>query len=84
MLEVTPDPNFQSPNISGALDPIERAIALVLALASNVPMFHAALIVIVPVTLPVLSNTAVSCANGKLLMSGVPPEDAAHPVALQF
>ena len=40
--------------------------------------------VIVPVTLPVLSNTAVSCGNGKLLTAGVPPEDVAQPVPFQF
>ena len=50
----------------------------------TLPMFHQVLIVIAPVTLPVLSNTAVSCANGKLLMSGVPPDELAHPVADQF
>ncbi len=40
--------------------------------------------VIVPVTAPVLSNTAVSWANGKLLSAGAPPDDKAHAVAFQF
>ena len=33
---------------------------------------------------PVLSNTAVSCANGKLLTSGVPPDEVAHPTLKKF
>ena len=40
--------------------------------------------VIVPVTDPVSSNTAVSCAKGKLFAPGVPPLVSAHPVAFQF
>ena len=85
LLEVTPVPNFQSPYTNGALVLVVSVIALVLADASNVPMFHAALIVIVPVTLPAASlNTAVSCASGKLLMSGTPPVPGAQAVALQF
>lgn len=55
----------------------------VLADASKVPMFQAALTVSV-VKAPVLSMTAVSCARGKLPASGVPPEFRAQPVALQF
>ena len=62
---------------------VVSVIALVLADASNVPMFHAALIVTVPAD-PVLSNTAVSCAKGKLLVAGTPPDDVAQPSALQF
>lgn len=66
-----------------------KVMALVLALMSRVPMFHPwfvppALIVIVPVTLPVLSNTAVSCAKGKLFTAGDPPDNVAHAVADQF
>ena len=65
--------------------PVVNVIALVRSDASKVPIFHAALIVIVPVTLlAASSNTAVSCASGKLLMSGVPPEDGAQAVADQF
>jgi hypothetical protein len=83
--EVTPVPNFQSPYTNGALVLVVNVMALVRADASNVPMFHAALIVIVPVTLfTASSNTAVSCANGKLLMSGTPPDPGAQAVALQF
>ena len=33
---------------------------------------------------PALSMIAVSCANGKLLTLGVPPDDVAHAVADQF
>ena len=84
LLDVTPVPNFQSPYTKQAA-PLLSVIALVRNDASNVPMFQAALMVMVPVTLPAASsNTAVSCASGKLLMSGVPPEDGAQAVADQF
>ncbi len=62
--------------------PSAKVIAVVRADALKVPMFHAVSIVIVPVTLPVSSNTAVSWASGKLLMSGVPPDPGAQAVAL--
>lgn len=81
--EVTPVPNFQSPQTNGVLVEVVNVIAVVRNDASNVPMFQAASIVTVP-ALPVLSNTAVSCARGKLLTAGAPPEVAAQPVSLQF
>lgn len=59
-------------------------MALVRADIFSVPIFQVEFIVIVPVTDPVLSKTAVSCANGKLFTAGAPPEDVAHPVADQF
>jgi len=51
---------------------------------SMVPMFQAASMVIVPVTLPLSVNTAVSCARGKFATAGVPVEVVAQPVADQF
>lgn len=59
-------------------------MALVRLPIFSVPIFQPELIVIVPVTDPVLSNTAVSCASGKLFTAGVPPDVVAHPVADQF
>ena len=68
----------------GAFDPAANVIADVRPDILTVPIFHAALIVIVPVTLPVLLNTAVSWASGKLAAAGDPPLDVAQPVADQF
>jgi hypothetical protein len=55
---------------------------VVRALALKVPIFQLP-IVTVPAA-PALSNIAVSCARGKLLTSGLPPDVSAHPVADQF
>ena len=55
--------------------------ALVLLLAFRVPMLYDN-IDTVP-ALPALSNTAVSCARGKLLTAGDPPLLVAHAVADQ-
>ena len=57
-------------------------MALVRAEKSTVPTFQtASWLTLVMDT--ALSNTAVSCANGKLLTAGVPPELVAHAVAPQ-
>lgn len=64
--------------------PLASVIALVRADISNVPIFHQVLMVIVPVTLPVLLNTAVSWGNGKLAAAGEPPLVVAQPVAPQL
>ena len=50
---------------------------------STVPTLQSLEIVTVPAA-PALSNTAVSCARGKLLKAGDPPLLAAQPVADQF
>ena len=63
---------------------VANVIAVVRADMSIVGKFQGSSIVIVPVTEPVLSNTAVSWARGKLLTPGVPPLPGAHAVALQF
>ena len=47
-------------------------------------MFQKVLKVIVPVTEPVLSNIAVSCAKGKFAAKGVPPDVKDQPIAFQF
>ena len=74
-------PLTQLPKI---VDPeIDNVIGKVLADISTVPIFPTSN-VIIPVTLPTSSNTHVSCANGKLLTSGVPPLVDAQPVADQF
>jgi hypothetical protein len=50
---------------------------------SRVPIFQSLFRVTVSAA-PALSNTAVSCARGKLLKAGDPPLVGAHPVADQF
>ena len=82
----TPEPDFQLPYKIGAklLKLVSSVIALVRADASNVPRFHREPSILTVPALPVLSNTAVSCANGNSLMLGVPPELGAQAVADQF
>ena len=60
-------------------------IALVRPDISTVPVYGMAVSsVIVPVTEPALVNVAVSCANGKKLVLGVPVLVSDHPLADQF
>lgn len=80
--KVTPVPFIKSPR-KLLLDVPTRVIALVLADALKVPMLMFGSIVTVPAA-PPLSNIAVSCASGKLLMDGVPPDEVAHAVDVQF
>jgi multidrug efflux pump subunit AcrB len=63
--------------------PNANVIAVVRADISTVVIFHREFTVMLVIA-PFSSKTAVSCANGKLLIAGESPEDVAHPVADQF
>ena len=72
-----------TPYIVGELDK-DNVIAVVRFVMFIVPILKFWFIVIVPVTEPVSSKTAVSCGKGKFATAGVPPLLVAHPVAPQF
>ena len=84
-VSVVPVPFVQFPVTVGTVVPIANVIAFVLVAMFNVPKVQLAFIVIVALVLsPVFSIIHVSCASGKLLISGVPPDVVAHAVAFQL